>query len=188
VLILVRHAMPESSPTAPPTEWPLSADGRRAAAALRVVLPQDARLVASTEPKAWQTLGDVTEVVCDHRFCEVDRPVEPWSDDFRTRRAEYVSGTVHEGWEPHPEVARRFDSGVIAHADGGPQAVVIATHGMAMTVWLVSVGAVAESDAEAFWRALRFPDAHLVDVAARTVRRWPQAARLSEQSGTPNSG
>jgi hypothetical protein len=59
---------------------------------------------------------------------------------------------------------------------------------MAMTVWLVSVGAVAESDAEAFWRALRFPDAHLVDVAARTVRRWPQAARLSEQSGTPNSG
>jgi hypothetical protein len=75
---------------------------------------------------------------------------------------------------------------VIAHGDDGPQAVVIATHGMAMTLWLVSVGAVAESDAEGFWRGLRFPDAHLVDRDARTVRRWPQAARMSEQTGTPD--
>jgi broad specificity phosphatase PhoE len=187
MLILVRHAMPDATPTAPPTEWPLSADGLRAAAALRGLLPQDARLVASTEPKAWQTLGDAGEVVRDPRFCEVDRPVDPWSDDFRTRRAEYVSGTVHEGWEPHPEVARRFAAGVTVYADGGPQAVVIATHGMAMTLWLVSIGAVAESDAEGFWRGLRFPDAHLVDVQAGTVRRWPQAARMSEETGRPDS-
>ena len=187
MLILVRHAMPDASSTAPPTEWPLSADGRRAAAALRDLLPHDARLVASTEPKAWQTLGDPEGVARDARFCEVDRPLEPWSDDFRTRRAEYVSGVVHDGWEPQAEVARRFSTGVAAHSSSGPQAVVIATHGMAMAIWLVSVGAVAESGAEAFWRGLRFPDAHIVDVDAKSVRRWPQAARMSEQTGTPDS-
>jgi broad specificity phosphatase PhoE len=187
MLILVRHAMPDASPEAASASWPLSADGSRAAAALRSRLPGDARLVASTEPKAWQTLGGpdasggastAAEVERDPRFCEVDRPAEPWSDDFRTRRAEYVSGVAHPEWEPQAEVARRFGVGLAAYADGA-RPVVVATHGMAMTVWLVSAGLVDADAAAQFWSGLRFPDAHLIDVESQTVRRWPPADRAS---------
>jgi broad specificity phosphatase PhoE len=185
MLVLVRHAMPAASPEVAPAEWTLSPDGIRAAAALREVLPRDARLIASTEPKAWQTIGDVDDVVLDARFCEIDRPDEPWSDDFRVRRAEYVSGRAHAGWEPHAAVAERFASGVADCRGEGARHVVVATHGMAMTTWLVSLGAVDPDHAADFWRGLRFPDCHLVDVAARTVRRWPAAAHAAERTAWP---
>jgi broad specificity phosphatase PhoE len=175
MLILVRHAMPAAAPEVAPTEWPLSAEGIRAALALRELLPRDSRLIASTEPKAWQTLGDVTDVVRDARFREIDRPDEPWSDDFRERRAEYVAGETHPGWEQHADVADRFGAGVAGHYDGGFRGVVIATHGMAMTTWLVSIGAVERDEAAGFWRGLRFPDCRIVDLELRTVRRWPGA-------------
>jgi broad specificity phosphatase PhoE len=186
VLILVRHAMPAAEPDVPPSEWTLSPDGLRAAAAMRKVLPRDAWLVSSPAPKARQTLGDSDDLVYDGRFREVDRPVEPWSDDFRTTRAEYVTGARHRGWEPQAEVAERFAAGVAVHADAGPRPVVVATHGMAMTVWLVSVGALADTDAADFWRGLRFPDCHLIDLEANTVRRWPPAARMLEQDARPD--
>jgi broad specificity phosphatase PhoE len=186
MLILVRHAMPAATPDVAPAEWPLSTDGVRGALALRDLLPRDARLIASTEPKAWQTLGEVTEVVRDARFREIDRPDEPWSDDFRERRAEYVAGKIHPGWEQHADVARRFGAGVAGHYDAGSRAVVIATHGMAMTTWLVSVGAVDREAAAAFWRTLRFPDCHIVDLQLRTVRRWPAAE--SRAIGRTTSG
>jgi broad specificity phosphatase PhoE len=184
VLVLVRHAMPDATPELPPTEWTLSLDGMRAAAALREVLPRDARLIASPEPKAWQTLGDVDSVLRDARFREIDRPDEPWSDDFRARRAEYVSGVPHRAWEPHADVAERFAAGVAAHEVGSARHVVIATHGMAMTTWLVALGAVARRDAALFWRGLRFPDCHIVDLDAKTVRRWPAAAHLATPPAT----
>jgi broad specificity phosphatase PhoE len=182
MLILVRHALPAATPDVPSADWRLSPDGARAAAGLRQVLPGDARLVASAEPKAWQTLGGVEDqsdaVERDARFGEVVRPDEPWSDDFRTVRAEYVSGVAHPGWEPHREVADRFAAGVAAH-EAGARPLVIASHGMAMTVWLVSAGLVDADVAAEFWRALRFPDAHLVDAESRSVRRWPPAERAA---------
>jgi broad specificity phosphatase PhoE len=180
MLILVRHAMPAVSPDVPPAAWTLSADGLRAASAIRSTLPRDSRLVASTEPKAWQTLGAAGEVERDTRFREIDRPSEPWSDDFREVRAEYVSGARHRGWEAHDDVASRFEAGVAAYSDEGPTTLVVASHGMAMTLWLVSVGAVAQAEAAQFWRELRFPDCHLVDRTARSVRRWPPASRLHD--------
>jgi broad specificity phosphatase PhoE len=186
MLILVRHAMPAATPDVAPTEWPLSPEGVRAARALRELLPRDSRLIASTEPKAWQTLGDVTDVPRDARFREIDRPHEPWSDDFRERRAQYVAGEAHPGWEEQADVADRFGAGVAGHYDGGTRAVVIATHGMAMTTWLVSIRAVARDEAAAFWRGLRFPDCHIVDLELRTVRRWPAAE--SRAIGLTTSG
>jgi broad specificity phosphatase PhoE len=187
MLILVRHAMPAASPDTSPSEWTLSPDGLRAARELRALLPLDARKIASTEPKAWQTLGDTSDVARDARFREIDRPVEAWSEDFRARRAEYVSGARYRGWEAHREVAERFAAGIEAHhPDAAVQPVVVATHGMAMTVWLVSIGAVPPESAAEFWRGLRFPDCHLVDLATRTVRRWPAAERRARESATPD--
>jgi broad specificity phosphatase PhoE len=71
-------------------------------------------------------------------------------------------------------VAARFDAGVAAHlAIAGDRPLVIATHGMALTLWLTE--AIGLSDPAAFWTDLRLPDAFAVDLAARTITRVPVA-------------
>jgi hypothetical protein len=42
---------------------------------------------------------------------------------------------------------------------------------MAITVWLVAVGVIAQEHAGEFWAGLRFPDRHLVDLANGAVQR-----------------
>jgi hypothetical protein len=64
----------------------------------------------------------------------------------------------------------RFAEGVgfwTARADGRP--LVIASHGMAMTLWLTTT--VALADPGAFWANLRLPDLLTVDMAAKQVTR-----------------
>ena len=106
--------MPAYGPQRPPHEWELSASGRRAAQSLRRVLPPDAVLIASPEPKARQTLEPCGPVVTGRRFAEVERD-EPYEGDFRSRRLAYVTGTDHAGWEPRAEVIARFAAGVRFH-------------------------------------------------------------------------
>ncbi|GAA0430360.1 hypothetical protein Aca07nite_39100 [Actinoplanes capillaceus] len=55
-LILVRRAMPAFGPDVPAAAWELSSEGWSNARALTRVLPLDALLIASQEPKARQTL------------------------------------------------------------------------------------------------------------------------------------
>jgi broad specificity phosphatase PhoE len=70
----------------------------------------------------------------------------------------------HENWETGREAARRFDAAVRAYAQSGER-VVIASHGMVITAWLVAQGRVeAGSDAGRFWQSLRFPDVIDVDL------------------------
>lgn len=173
MLILVRHAMPSYGPQSPAHEWELSADGHAAACQLATVLPADALLVTSTEPKAVQTLAPTGPALRDSRFNEVTR-VEPWEGEYRRLRREYVSGTDHTDWESRTAVAARFDAGVREHLDraqGRP--LIITTHGMAMTIWLTSRHLL--NDPAAFWADLRFPDAHIVDQddRSRAVTRHP---------------
>lgn len=103
-------------------------------------------------------------VLRDPRFNE-SRRTEPWGDDYRQRRLEYVAGTDHPSWEPRSEVAERFDGAIAEHfgaAHGRP--LVVAGHGLAMTVWLTArIGLTAPGD---FWADLRFPDALRVDLVA----------------------
>jgi broad specificity phosphatase PhoE len=172
MLIVVRHAMPAADPESPPDQWVLSDDGIAAARALIRQLPPDAELVSSVEPKAWQTLGASDAVRRDARFNEVERVGEPWGGDFRRLRRAYVSGVEHRGWEPHESVAARFRTGLDAHlARAGEAPLVIASHGMAITVWLVDAGVIPREDAAKFWSDLRFPDRHLVDLANGSVQR-----------------
>ncbi|GAA4039876.1 hypothetical protein GCM10022248_02570 [Nonomuraea soli] len=159
--------MPAFTPDVAPHEWELSDEGRERARELMARLPAPAHLVSSAEPKAWQTVGG--SAARDGRFNEVGRD-EPWGGDFRERRLAYVSGADHPGWEPRQEVAGRFDAGIREHleaAGGGP--VVVATHGMAMTVWLAA--RIGLPDPGEFWSGLRFPDAHVVDLDAGVARR-----------------
>ena len=82
----------------------------------------------------------------------------------------------HEGWESPEVAAARFHDGVLAHATGGP--LVIGTHGMVLTAWLVSIGRLAPGPAAGeFWSGLRFPD-----VVAASVR-LPDAPRTSPAGG-----
>jgi broad specificity phosphatase PhoE len=175
MLILVRHAMPSYGPQTPAHEWELGSDGHAAARRLAAALPSGALLVAGTEPKAYQTLAPAGPALRDLRFNEVAR-IEPWEGDYRRgRRRAYVSGTDHAGWEPRAAVAARFEVAVrehLASAEGKP--LIIATHGMAMTIWLTSHRLL--DDPGAFWSDLRFPDAHIVDDdRPGTVTRHPAA-------------
>lgn len=160
-LWLVRHAMPALQPEVDPALWVLSDAGLAAAAELRERLPADALLVASDEPKAWQTVDPSgSTVLRDPRLGEVRRE-EPFGDGFRERRLAYVTGTDHEGWEPRADVAARFGEAVSEHlAAAGARPLVVASHGMAMTLWLTSLGSV--TDPGTFWSELAFPD--LVEV------------------------
>lgn len=51
----------------------------------------------------------------------------------------------------------------------GERPLLVATHGMAMTVWLMA--RLRLTDPGSFWEHLRFPDAHLVDTDGETLRR-----------------
>lgn len=161
--------MPAHGPEVPAADWPLSEQGRQDAESIRGVLPAAALLVSSTEPKARQTLEPGGDVRTDGRFNESQRD-EAYRADFRTARRAYVNGTDHPGWEKRVTVVARFDAGVRHwRALAGTRPLVIATHGMAMTLWLSVAANLA--DPGSFWAALRFPDVLEVDPAAPLVRR-----------------
>ncbi|MFD6137907.1 histidine phosphatase family protein [Isoptericola sp. NPDC060257] len=164
---VVRHAAPHVSDDVPPHAWPLSAAGHAAARGLR--LPDGAHAVASDERKAVETLSLAlggADVPTDPRFGEVRRPPEPVSAEFREARRAWVEGAPdarHDGWESAADAARRFDDAVREHAGGGD--LVVATHGMVLTAWLVATGHVAPGPpAGEFWLGLRLPDVVTVDL------------------------
>jgi len=172
-LILVRHAMPMATPDVAPEDWPLASEGREAALRLRDNLPPGAYVVSSPERKARETaFGDSATARTDGRLGEVRRVGEPWGGDYLRLRRAYVGGRRHPGWEPHAAVEARFRSAVDDHgarANGAP--VVVCTHGMALTRWLVSAGFIDPDEAVSFWEDLRFPDCLVVEAQRRSVER-----------------
>jgi broad specificity phosphatase PhoE len=171
MLVLVRHATPAFGPDVPPEQWPLAPAGLAAAESLRRVLPSGALLVSSEEPKARQTLEPSGPVATDPRFNEIARD-EPFDGDFRARRLAYVTGADHPGWEDRTAVAARFAAGLADwQARCGDRPLVVASHGMAMTVWLTA--AIGLDDPGAFWSDLRLPDVLIVDLPGRRVQRSP---------------
>src|SRR5689334_20896369 len=97
-VVLVRHAMPALDRAVPPQLWRLGPEGE--AAARNLQLPAGPYLVASTEPKAAETLraaAGADPIRQDAGFDEVHRPAE-WRDDHRARARAYVEGVTHPGW------------------------------------------------------------------------------------------
>ena len=181
MLLLVRHAMPLATELTPANQWPLSPDGLRAADRLRSRLPHDAELVASDARRAYETVGGLDGVVeRDSRFNEIARPNEPWGGDYCEPRRQYVEGIAQPGWEAQRDAAARFDAGV-ADLRGrfGDRPIVIGTHGMVLTVWLVSIGAVAPDEAAVFWAGLRFPDCIEARTDGPAWTRFDDAGRNS---------
>ncbi|MFC4066661.1 histidine phosphatase family protein [Actinoplanes subglobosus] len=173
-LLLVRHAMPHIEPDVPAEHWHLGAEGLTAARRLAPRIPANAYLVASTEPKAQETLRQVTTaspVRADSSFAEVRRPHE-WSDPdvYRATAQAYVQGAPMDGWERHADAVARFDAGVAHHAGlafPAGQTLVIGTHGLAVTLWLASRFPLRPGY---FWARLRLPDLIDVDLSTGTVK------------------
>ncbi|SDR91447.1 histidine phosphatase family protein [Microlunatus soli] len=162
-VILIRHAAPVASGDVAPSEWPLSDAGCRAAEALIGRIPLGAVLASSAERKAVRTLSiaagvDAAELIIDSRFGEVLRPGEPFDDAVADRRRAWIEGRPderHLGWESRSEAAARFAAGL--EAIDGDQ-VVVASHGMIITSWLMAIGVVPAASAGDYWAALRFPE------------------------------
>jgi broad specificity phosphatase PhoE len=168
-IFLVRHSEPQVSPLVDPREWSLSESGRSAAERLRGRLPAVGVWVASTEAKAYETLlcarcDGYPSIAQDARLDEVRR-VEPFGDDFRARRRAWVEGRLderHMGWETPLDAATRFDAVVRGHS-ALESALVIGSHGMVLTSWLVHArGAVDQQAAGTFWEEMTFP--HVIEV------------------------
>ncbi|WP_433384727.1 histidine phosphatase family protein [Actinoplanes sp. CA-142083] len=182
-LLLVRHAMPETDPDTPPEQWHLGPEGRAAARALARLIaePRAGHYVASTEPKAVETLREIAPhapIATDAGFAEVRRP-RAWTDDvtYRAAARAYIEGDTasRDGWEARDEVVGRFDAAVARHAGRAAASgvtLVVGTHGLAPTLWLAARVGLRPSPG-AFWASLRFPDVVEVDPRRKSVRRLP---------------
>ncbi|MDT0157190.1 NUDIX domain-containing protein [Microbacterium sp. ARD32] len=169
-ITFIRHAMPRVDAAVSPDAWELSAAGV-AAAAEHPLTVERAIVVSSPERKALVTTTLMTghgAVGVDARFREVDR-VERVHDDFRAARAAWISGRLdsrHSQWETPDAAAQRFHDGLLAHpADH----LVVGTHGMVLTAWLVGQGLIEPGGAAVvFWESLTFP--HVIELEAPLLR------------------
>jgi broad specificity phosphatase PhoE len=167
--------MPIVEPDVPSEQWRLGDEGRAAARSLRPLLSEPAYFVASDAPKVVQTLEELagdTSVSIDPGFREVRRP-HIWSDDYRMVARAYVTGTRPDRWEHHSQVADRFAAAVARHAAlavAGSRTLVIGTHGLAPTIWLMTVMRLDPSPAQ-FWERLSFPDIIDVNLLEGTATR-----------------
>lgn len=167
-LVLVRHARPAVEPDRPPSQWRLSDEGREQCRELaRQLAPLGVRrVVASVEPKAWQTGAIVAQrlgVPCSAApdLHEHDRDGAPYlaarADVERAvaelfaRPDELVYGRETAA-QVRDRVAAAVDGVLVAYPD---QTVAIATHGTAIALFLAARCGI---DPLPFWRALRLPD------------------------------
>jgi hypothetical protein len=105
-------------------------------------------------------------------------PAREWhlGDDGQVHRAlaaAYLGGAAHAGWEPHSPVVRRLHAAVLRHlaiASTSSGAVVVGTHGIAMTIRLFA-RVRAGGDRVGFWATLEFPDVVFVDLELRNYQR-----------------
>lgn len=155
-ILLVRHALPVVTPESDRTQWPLTDEGRAAAAAL-VVPDRDWVWWSSDERKAIETAEAMGHTpMTSPAFREITCP---WVGDNKNElTCRYLSGEPLPDWEPAADAVARFTAGVAA-IDGDDIAIV--THGMVATLYTASVQ--ADLDAPAFWSALQFPDAWTVE-------------------------
>ena len=175
-LVWIRHARVRPDRAAPARDWPLTSEGREAAArlgrSLRGLLPP-VSVVTSDERKAVETADQVTAALGlgPAEICAGLREVErPWTDgDYRAVARAYLRTGAAPGWEPRDDVLERISAALAEH--WRPQGTTIAVgHGLAMSVWVAN--AVPGLEAVQFWDGLTFPDAWRFDAdGGGTLRR-----------------
>ena len=181
-VVLVRHAMPEVVQGTSSKLWGLGESAREDCVLLAHALPPEVtRIISSDERKAKET-ADVlglrlgVQVEVDPRFQEVDRP-QVWDRDYREVASGYLSGVREPGWEDRESVVERFAAGIEQALATFGDDIVVLNHGMALSLWVASV---VDIDLVPWWKALTFPDAWRVDVAAGTVEHVWLGGRAGE--------
>lgn len=175
-ITFVRHGMPAVDGEASPAVWPLIPEAVVAAGALRLDAASERTvIVSSPERKAVQTCAlavgaSESAVLTDAGLREIDR-IESVDAGFRDARRAWIASRIderHRGWESPDAAARRFHEALLRHRGDH---LIVATHGMVLTCWLVAQGIVASGgDAIEFWESLRFPDVLELDLPLLRVR------------------
>lgn len=167
-LILVKHAMPAIDEARPSKNWPISQEGRAAAAKLATRLEpfRPAFVVASTEPKAADTGRIIAErlgadVAFDADLVETRRETVGWGT-----RAEVEAGIaglfrrpseVVYGEESADAAHARFAGAVERRRVADPAAsLVVVAHGTVISLW---VSRRLGIDPMPLWRSLPLPGA-----------------------------
>ena len=179
-LILIKHSLPEIVAGLPACEWRLSDAGRDRCKALaeRVASHRSTRLVASREPKAYETAEQVAthlnlpltaeDDLHEHIRREVGllRP-----EEFEAAVARFFAhpGDLVFGSETADQAHRRFAQALSRIlARNGNETVAVVTHGRVLTLFVTRALGL---DPFAFWKRLGLP--------SFVVMAWPHPRLLS---------
>ena len=178
-ILLVRHARVHVEPSIPSDDWKLTPEGRQAARVLGQAIIESGHrfdaVVASAESKAYETALEIAAcagiktVQQDPRLNETRRPWTEDHGDYKAIVARYLVGDEPDGWESRASVLSRMSAALSEHAAAGR--LLVAGHGISMSLWTAS--AVNGLDPVAFWNAIGYPSAWLVDQEARAMRPVP---------------
>ena len=137
MLWLVRHATVQLRLGEPARTWPLTEEGRAAAALLAARLPRVERVLSSPEPKALGTAEPIAhlhslQVEVDDRLREVERERNlPTRDAHRAAVRRYLAGEGVNGWEPRELALARVRAAVAGLEDAA-----VVSHGMLLSLLL----------------------------------------------------
>ncbi len=167
-LILIKHAMPAIDEAAPSKDWPISPEGRVAAARLAEKLAPyvPAYVIASTEPKAADTGRIVAErlgapIAFDGDLVETHRETVGWLPRARVEAG--VEGLFRApdkltyGEETGDHAFGRFAGALDRHGSAHPdETLIVASHGTVISLWLSRR---LDDDPMPLWRGLALPSA-----------------------------
>lgn len=168
-IYFVRHARSRTNPDVPPSAWPLTPEGHRAASRLgrHIAWEEVTQVASSSELKAQQTAAALAQVG-GLPWRTVDGLHELKADWFDTpdelsRRFDaFLTGAPDAAFESREHALSRFAQAVTEiYRKAGHNSAVIVTHGRILTVYFRAVlGPNVNSVA---WQQLKFPDLAVYD-------------------------
>ena len=175
--LLVRHAAPVIDPSAPSSEWVLSAEGEEAARRLARHLARPVRgpLYSSAETKAVQTASALAEewglrVRVEDGLREVGgRRWAASGREYEQSVSRYLRSETVDGWEGLAEAQDRVVA-TMRKLMRGEDALFV-SHGLVLVLGLAWLLNAEPATLLPVWRTIRFPDLCIVDWEARTVPR-----------------
>lgn len=183
-IVLVRHAKPIVVSGQSSDSWPIGSEGKEASKALALFLSVDfgTTIWSSTETKAQETAAEIAKtfslkVQSDARLCEVRRPWIEDPQDYREVATRFLAGELIAAWEDRKAALSRISEAIeeLRESHDGEYLVAV-THGLVMTLYLESIGAIDPRSREAvdpneFWSNLGFPDAWRIDLPRGWLER-----------------
>lgn len=172
-VVLVRHAESVVAEGTPPTQQPLTDQGRHDSTLVGGRLFNGSTATAvwtSPQRKACETAAFGFPSFVAHvrkRLREVIRPRYAQPDQVARAAAAYLTGEVANGWERLDDVVARLTSLATDFAPWGR--VIVVSHGTRLTVGLDH--AIRPRDPFSFWSNLRVPDAWELNLEEWSVAR-----------------